>query len=297
MTTRILLCCSFVINKLILIVGLPTNDKSSWQEGRRILQEHFLDPIEKRQLEMLNKFCCPSSKIHKVKFYNSSYLNIYGYPQELDYDDIVQRNDKLIRCDAFCRFEPELFELPLEFRKKLKQGDKLIYISMGSMGSIDVQLMKRIVTPLGQLKHKFIVSKGPLQDQYELPGNMWGQAYLPQIKILPLVDLVITHGGNNTVTEAFSFGKPMIVLPLLTDQFDNAQRIAEKGFGIRINPYDFEDCQLLEAIDRLLNDDSLKIKLEKSLKRIAASNCKQKACVAIEEMIDQQHNKGVLGTK
>jgi UDP:flavonoid glycosyltransferase YjiC (YdhE family) len=60
---------------------------------------------------------------------------------------------------------------------------------------------------------------------------MWGESYVPQTRVLSLVDSVITHGGNNTVTETFSFGKSM---PLFVDQFDNAQRIEEKGYGIRL---------------------------------------------------------------
>ena len=66
------------------------------------------------------------------------------------------------------------------------------------------------------------------------------------------VDLVITHGGNNTTTECFHFGKPMVVLPLFWDQYDNAQRVHETGFGVRLPTYAFEDHELLDAVERML---------------------------------------------
>ena len=95
--------------------------------------------------------------------------------------------------------------------------------------------MQRLVDVLGRTEHRVIVSKGPLADQIRLHDNMTGESFLPQPAILPLVDLVITHGGNNTVVESFYNGKPMIVLPLFWDQVDNAQRVHETGFGRRLS--------------------------------------------------------------
>ena len=94
------------------------------------------------------------------------------------------------------------------------------------------------------------MSLGPQAGQIELPDNIYGEEFLPQPSILPLVDAVITHGGNNTTTECFFFGKPMLVLPLFWDQHDNAQRVAELDFGHRLTPYGFTDAEFLRGAGR-----------------------------------------------
>ena len=94
--------------------------------------------------------------------------------------------------------------------------------------------MKDLVAALAETPHRYVVSKGPQHAEYELADNMVGDEFLPQVSVLPQVDLVITHGGNNTTTECLHFGKPMVVLPIFWDQHDNAQRIDETGFGIRL---------------------------------------------------------------
>jgi UDP:flavonoid glycosyltransferase YjiC (YdhE family) len=97
---------------------------------------------------------------------------------------------------------------------------------------------------------------------------MWGAEFLPQTKLLPLVDLVITHGGNNTTTEAFHHGKPLIVLPQFWDQYDNAQRVHETGHGVRLPTYEFADADLTGAIDRLLADTGLRARMAEGATQI-----------------------------
>jgi UDP:flavonoid glycosyltransferase YjiC (YdhE family) len=119
--------------------------------------------------------------------------------------------------------------------------------------------MNRLVAALAETPHRYMISKGPQHKLIELAPNMTGAEFLPQPAILPEVDLVITHGGNNTLTESIHFGKPMIVLPLFWDQHDNAQRVAECGFGVRLPSYEFEDAQLRDSIERLLASRDLRL--------------------------------------
>jgi UDP:flavonoid glycosyltransferase YjiC (YdhE family) len=238
-----------------------------WQKFREVRKETLRDSCKNYNDWVVSKGfdCLPEDKMITP----SPYLNIYMFPEELDYTDIRQLPSNWHRFDCFMRSGNEdTFEIPEKLRNK---SGKLIYLSMGSMGGADVELMKRLVSILSKSKHRFIVSKGPLHDQYELADNVWGEKTVPQIKVLSVVDLVITHGGNNTFTETFFFGKPMIVMPSFGDQYDNAQRIEEKGFCIRINPYDFEENVLLESIEKLLNDQKLALKLTKISKRIQSS--------------------------
>src|SRR5204863_8368824 len=132
--------------------------------------------------------------------------------------------------------------------------------------------------------HRVIVSKGPLADQIRLHDNQTGEGFLPQPAILPVVDLVITHGGNNTVTEAFHHAKPMVVLPLFWDQVDNAQRIDETRFGRRLATYDFEDAELIGAIDTLLADATLRRRLDAVAARLRADPGTVRAADLIERV-------------
>ena len=51
-------------------------------------------------------------------------------------------------------------------------------------------------------------------------------SWFPQPSVIPQVDAVIHHGGNNSFTECLYFGKPAIIMPYVWDGHDNATRVA-----------------------------------------------------------------------
>ena len=191
-----------------------------------------------------------------LEFIHRGDENLYVYPEVLDYTDARPLDETWHRLDSSVR---ETEQAPADLPASFTDGSRpLVYFSLGSLGSADVELMQRVIAALADQPVNVIVSKGPLHEEFELADNMWGAEFLPQTKILPLVDLVITHGGNNTTTEALHFGKPMVLLPLFWDQYDNAQRVHERGFGIRLDTYRFTPEELQGAVRTLLEDAALR---------------------------------------
>jgi UDP:flavonoid glycosyltransferase YjiC (YdhE family) len=258
--------------------GYPAGDDSGWAAFRaEYLRAHADLHAE------FSAFCADrgAPPLPEGNFIGESpWLDLYLYPAEIDYRRSAGPAPTWHRLDSSVR-QSGTFELPGE----LAGGEgRLVYLSLGSLGSADVELMRRLVDVLSRSPNRFIVSKGPQADEFALADNMWGAEFLPQPALMPHVDLVITHGGNNTTTECFHFGKPMVVLPLFWDQYDNAQRVHETGFGIRLPTYTFDDRELLDAVERLLGDTALHARLGAISERIQAASGHVRAAGLIEQL-------------
>jgi UDP:flavonoid glycosyltransferase YjiC (YdhE family) len=144
--------------------------------------------------------------------------------------------------------------------------------------------MRRLIDVLAATPHRYVVSQGPQHQELELAENMIGAEFLPQVSVVPHVDAVITHGGNNTVTECMWFGKPMLVLPIFWDQHDNAQRVHETGYGIRLPTYTFDEPQLVGALSRLLSDRPLRARVKAAGDRLRRRSGTAVAAELIERM-------------
>ncbi len=256
--------------------GYPAASQEGWQQFRDEYARVHRPLWEEFNAWVMEQGAPP---LPDLEFIHSGAVNLYVYPQIADYRRSRPLRASWHRLDSSVRETDEEYPVPAA----LTGDGALVYFSLGSLGSADVGLMRRVIDCLAATPHRYIVSKGPLHDQIELAANMAGAEFLPQTSVIPACDLVITHGGNNTITECLHFGKPVIVLPLFWDQYDNAQRMHELGLGVRLDTYRFTDAQLHGALDRLLHDRPLASRLSGAAATIQRRDGIRRAARLIEQ--------------
>ncbi len=260
--------------------GHPADNRSEWASFRA-----EYDRTHRELWESFNAWVVAQGApaLPDLEFvHTSEAANLYVFPEEADYTDVRPLDATWHRLDSSVRETDEHYVVPAQVADR-PEDSALIYLSLGSLGSADVDLMKRLVDVLGRTPHRYIVSKGPQASDYELADNMVGAEFLPQTTLIPQVDAVITHGGNNTTTEAVHFGKPMVLLPLFWDQYDNAQRMDELGFGVRLGTYSFTEDEMHAALAAVL-DPAKQAELAEIGERVRARDGLRRGADVIEQV-------------
>lgn len=132
-----------------------------------------------------------------------------------------------------------------------------VYVSMGTVFNDDPTVFETLLCALDGPDLQVIVSAGASAErlQRRIPTtNSRVFARVPQVALLERVDLVVTHGGNNTVQETLAAGKPMLVVPFGGDQLANARRVERLGAGVAVLPARLDVDSVRTAFGRLRSD-------------------------------------------
>jgi zeaxanthin glucosyltransferase len=149
----------------------------------------------------------------------------------------------------------------------------LVYVSFGSFLSVRGDVLARVAEALRGLEVDAAAGAGAsgpaasglrvaiavgATDAAELgpiPDSWLVRSFLPQVTLLGQAALAVTHGGNNSVTEAMTAGVPLLVLPFSTDQFAGAAALDAAGFGLSLDPNTATPAELRQAAATLLGLD------------------------------------------
>jgi MGT family glycosyltransferase len=208
-------------------------------------------------------------------FEASPYLNLLLYPEAVKFQRSVPLPPAQFQYLEGCVRQEAAYTVP---QFATHRTAPLIYLSFGSLGSGDVALLKRLIAALGQLPYRALVNVGGYQEQYrELPGNVIVASWFPQPSVIPQVDVVIHHGGNNSFTECLLFGKPAIIMPFAWDGHDNATRVQETGHGFRLTRAGWSEAELAARLEQCLHDAALQARLAATSAQMRAQDGPAKA--------------------
>jgi UDP:flavonoid glycosyltransferase YjiC (YdhE family) len=82
--------------------------------------------------------------------------------------------------------------------------------------------------------------------------NVVLERFVPHAAVLPHADVLVTQCGIGTVTKGLLYGVPLVCVPLVADQPDNAACVVARGAGVHVPP-DAPPEKIGAAIQRLLN--------------------------------------------
>jgi UDP:flavonoid glycosyltransferase YjiC (YdhE family) len=104
------------------------------------------------------------------------------------------------------------------------EGVPKIYVAFGTFLSHRSDVLQTIAQALKLIDARVAMAIGANDKALfePTPAGWLVASSLPQVGLLSGCDLVIHHGGNNSVQEALAMGVRQIIMPFSTDQFANA---------------------------------------------------------------------------
>jgi MGT family glycosyltransferase len=136
-----------------------------------------------------------------------------------------------------------------------QDGAPVVYVSLGSFLSVRSDVLARVAESLRAMDVRVALASGstPREALGPIPQSWLVRAELPQVTLLDHAVLAVSHGGNNSVTEALTAGVPLLLLPLSTGQFAGAAGVETAGLGEALDPNAATPAQLRAAALRLLS--------------------------------------------
>jgi len=194
---------------------------------------------------------------------NIVFTSRYFQPNADDFDD------SFVFVGPSIAPRDETIDFPLDFPAHCT-GPR-VYISLGTtILTANVAFYRACFQAFGDTDKRVILSAGRWTDPESLadaPSNFIIRPYVPQLEILKLADVFITHGGMGSVSEGLLYGVPLIVIPQMADQPFVAQRVKRLGAGYVLYRQPSRPAELNRLVDAIVADKSVHAECN----RIAAS--------------------------
>ena len=208
--------------------------------------------------------------------------------------NVTSKLTTLILCPE--EFEVEQQNLPANYhhveascdmQRKVKPGfpwdridgnKKLLYCSLGTQGQWQhegadyeakqqsgLRFLQAVVDAMaGRPDWQLVMVVGHISAEalHSVPANAVLVEFAPQSEILKRASLSINHGGLNTVKDCILLGVPMLVFPVIGDQFGSAERVAFHKLGLVSDQRTASAESISSMITTIEHDPGIKSRVE-----------------------------------
>ena len=114
---------------------------------------------------------------------------------------------------------------------------------------------------------------------------------MPHLELIKYLDVVITHGGANTVCDCIATGIPLVVVPMAFDQYYVGDQVEYNQIGKRLKYKRLRPRELRNACDACVADNNVfKLNVTKLSKEFKAAGGATRAAELVQQFIDKECN-------
>jgi hypothetical protein len=208
------------------------------------VEEHFTSEFN----AVLQRSAQRRQRIDNAFRFTSPLAVLYNYPEFSTDREIAGKRPILL---GSC-FHPET--LTSEWCRLLddrKEFTPKVLIAMGTFLSARVDVIVSCIRGILRAFPRALIIAGVGAQKEALNGLPEDQVvvrpFVPQIGLLPNMDIFVHHSGNNSFTEALYYGVPMILLPFSSDQFNVARDAECQEIARVLDPNRFTELQISDA--------------------------------------------------
>jgi MGT family glycosyltransferase len=147
----------------------------------------------------------------------------------------------------------------VEFTWERLTGAPLIYASMGTMQNGMEEVFRTILKAVERPGFQVVLSVGATIAPESLTTARTDTIVVqraPQLELLKLATVCVTHAGLNTTLEALAQGVPLVAIPIANDQPGVAARIRASGTGVFLPIGRLTVERLKKLVDEVLETPS-----------------------------------------
>jgi UDP:flavonoid glycosyltransferase YjiC (YdhE family) len=170
-----------------------------------------------------------------------------------------------------------------------------VYITLGTEVNKEPEfyprVLKTIIEGLRMTPFNLIMTVGTDKDPAdfgEQPPNVHIEKYIPQSQLLDHCDLMVMHGGSNSLLAAIDREIPAVIVPLIADQFFNASIVQQLQLGQVIQLQELTPMSIQVAVMETLNNPLYRQNLSRLRSEMYSLPDQQHAVELIERLVAEK---------